>query len=617
MLSIALSLVLFIPVSPIDTGASDACLKAASKTTVTDQGLAGPLRAASLNSWDRAGATYIKCAIDEKRVESIIFSDSGTAIALMTNGDSIPFSVAGKDGAWLASYASSNGVGVKPATAPVVPKAEISSKSQGTNLLALLIFWPSVALASAYGIVRYRRSRKSKQRVTVVSSAAVASKSKKDGVPDTRFSDVAGCKEAIEDLQEIVDVLKNPDRYEKIGARTPRGALLVGPPGTGKTLLARAVAGEAGVPFFSAAGSDFVEMYVGVGAKRVRDVFERAKKEEKAIIFIDEIDAIGRRRQERAVSGGEQESENTLIALLNELDGFKGSGVIVLAATNRPDVLDAALCRPGRLDRKVHVGLPDSKEREAILKVHLRNKPLESGINLGAVAARTPGVSGAQLEQICNEAALMAGRDAAEYVTQAHLASAVEYVSMGRARKSASISDHDRKVTAWHEAGHALAALMLSDAQDPVAVSITPRGQAGGVTWMTGSESHLTTRSELRAQLSVALAGRAAEQLLMSGEHTSGAFSDLQQASDIARHMVDRFGMTGRGLLVRAASDGTDSENAAEQLLQEAMSEVSLLLEENASSLEALATRLLEVEDLTGDEVKSLVSAFIPVSSFS
>jgi cell division protease FtsH len=421
---------------------------------------------------------------------------------------------------------------------------------------------------------------------------------------------VAGCKEAIEDLQEIVDVLKNPDRYMKIGARTPRGALLVGPPGTGKTLLARAVAGEAGVPFFSAAGSDFVEMYVGVGAQRVRDVFERAKKEERAIIFIDEIDAIGRKRQERAVSGGEQESENTLIALLNELDGFKGSGVIVLAATNRPDVLDSALCRPGRLDRRVHVGLPDAKEREAILQVHLRNKPLESGINIGSVAARTPGVSGAQLEQICNEAALIAAREAAALVTQAHLASAVEYVSMGRARKSASISEHDRKVTAWHEAGHALAALLLPDAQDPAAVSITPRGQAGGVTWMTGSESHLTTRAQLRAQLSVALAGRAAEELLMSGEHTSGAFSDLQQASDIARHMVDRFGMTGRGLLVRAASDGADSENAAEQLLQDAMTDVRSLLEDNISSLEAIAARLLEVEDITGDDVKALVSSF-------
>jgi cell division protease FtsH len=214
------------------------------------------------------------------------------------------------------------------------------------------------------------------------------------------------------------------------------------------------------------------------------------------------------------------------------------------------------------------------------------------------------------LEQICNEAALIAARETAALVTQAHLASAVEYVSMGRARKSASISEHDRKVTAWHEAGHALAALLLPDAQDPAAVSITPRGQAGGVTWMTGSESHLTTRAQLRAQLSVALAGRAAEELLMSGEHTSGAFSDLQQASDIARHMVDRFGMTGRGLLVRAASDGADSENAAEQLLQDAMTDVRSLLEDNMSSLEAIAARLLEVEDITGDDVKALVSSF-------
>ena len=299
MLSLALSLVLSIPVSPVDTGSSDACLKAASKTTVTVQGLAGPLQAASLNSWDRVGAAYIKCAIDEKRVESIVFSDSGDAIALMVDGESIPFSIAGKDGAWLASYASSNGVGVKPATAPVVPKAEISSKSQGTNQLALLIFWPSAALASAYGIVRYRRSRKSKQRVTVVSSAAVASKSKKDGVPDTRFSDVAGCKEAIEDLQEIVDVLKNPDRYMKIGARTPRGALLVGPPGTGKTLMAESMAGETGKPFVFVDPGAFTNMFMGIGVLKVKGLFRKLRKLALryggVVVFLDEADALGNR----------------------------------------------------------------------------------------------------------------------------------------------------------------------------------------------------------------------------------------------------------------------------------------------------------------------------------
>jgi cell division protease FtsH len=373
-------------------------------------------------------------------------------------------------------------------------------------------------------------------------------------------------------------------------------------------LLARAVAGEAGVPFFSAAGSDFVEMYVGVGAKRVRDVFERAKKEERAIIFIDEIDAVGRKRQDRALSGGEQESENTLIAILNELDGFKSSGVIVLAATNRPDVLDPALCRPGRLDRRVHVGLPDTRERESILKVHLRNKPLSSEVDLPSIASRTPGVSGAQLEQICNEAALLAARNASLSITQEHLNAAVEYTSMGRARKSASVSEHDRQVTAWHEAGHALAALLIPEAPDPVAVSITPRGQAGGVTWMEGKDSHLTTRAELRAQLSVALAGRAAEEFLLDGEHTAGAFSDLQQASEIARHMVDRFGMTGRGLLVRSSSEGSDSDVEAEGLLQTAMTDVRQLLRDNSAALEAIATRLLEIDDMTGDEVRDLAA---------
>lgn len=604
--ALTLSLLLSLPNSSLPLEGSDDCLKEVTSTAPTAPGFAGSLQSMARTSWDRIGASYIKCAIDDGLVVNIVFSDSGQAVASMSDGSKTPFVVQEESGAWLASYAASNGVDIDAATSLSVPEVKADKADRGTNLAVLLIFWPAVLAAAAFGVIRYRKFKTSKQRVTVVSSAAVSSKSKKDGVPETRFSDVAGCKEAIEDLREIVDVLQNPDRYTKVGARTPRGALLVGPPGTGKTLLARAVAGEAGVPFFSAAGSDFVEMYVGVGAKRVRDVFEKAKKEERAIVFIDEIDAVGRRRQDRALSGGEQESENTLIALLNELDGFKGSGVVVLAATNRPDVLDPALCRPGRLDRRIHVGLPDAKEREAIVQVHLRNKPLKDDVNLSEVAIRTPGMSGAQLEQVCNEAALSAARQSAARIDQSHMTAAVEYVAMGRARKSASVSEHDKRVTAWHEAGHALAALLLPDAQDPAAVSITPRGQAGGVTWINGSESHLTTRQELKAQMSVALAGRAAEEILLGGEHTSGAVSDLQHASEVARHMVDRFGMTGRGLLVRTSSDGQDSEAAAERLLQEAMTEVSTLLRDNIESLEALAIKLIEAEDLTGAQVREI-----------
>lgn len=603
---LTLSLLFSVPTSSSPLKESDDCLKEVTSTIPAASGFAGSLQSMARASWERVGASYIRCAIDDGLVVSIVFSDSGQAVAFMSDGRKTPFVVQEESGAWLASYAASNGVDIDAATSPSLPEAQTNKEDRGTNLAVLLMFWPAAIAAAVFGVMRYRKFKTNKQRVTVVSSAAVSSKSKKDGVPETRFSDVAGCKEAIEDLQEIVDVLQNPDRYTKVGARTPRGALLVGPPGTGKTLLARAVAGEAGVPFFSAAGSDFVEMYVGVGAKRVRDVFEKAKKEERAIVFIDEIDAVGRRRQDRALSGGEQESENTLIALLNELDGFKGSGVVVLAATNRPDVLDPALCRPGRLDRRIHVGLPDAKEREAIVQVHLRNKPVTDDVNLSEVAIRTPGMSGAQLEQVCNEAALSAARQSAARINQSHMTTAVEYVAMGRARKSASVSEHDRRVTAWHEAGHALAALLLPDAQDPAAVSITPRGQAGGVTWINGSESHLTTRQELKAQMSVALAGRAAEEILLGGEHTSGAVSDLQHASEVARHMVDRFGMTGRGLLVRVSSDGQDSETAAETLLQEAMADVSALLRDNIESLEALAVKLIEVEDLTGAQVREI-----------
>lgn len=536
--------------------------------------------------------------MDAGNVKEIVFSKEGTAIATLSSGERVPFSSDSKTGAWLAAYAASKGVAVSSAAAPNLKIERKTRSSSPMKLWQMSLFWGCLLVVVGVCVVRYRRFHK-RAKVAASGSSGVTTSVKRGGtpVPETRFSDVAGCKEAIEDLREIVDVLKNPERFGALGARAPKGALLVGPPGTGKTLLARAVAGEAGVPFFSAAGSDFVEMYVGVGARRVRDVFEKAKKAGRAIVFIDEIDAVGRKRGENATTGGETEHENTLIALLNELDGFQSSNVVVLAATNRPDVLDPALCRPGRLDRRVHVGLPDVVERAQILGVHTTGKPLGEGVSLEAVARRTAGMSGAQLEHVCNEAALIAARSAAARVEQHHLFEAVEYVAMGRPRRSSTVTAEDREVTAWHEAGHAVVALKHPHADPPIAVSIVPRGQAGGVTWMATRDTQILSRSDLRARLVVALGGRAAEEVLLNGEYTAGAASDLAQATEIAQAMVDRFGMTDRGLSVRPLGSD-DSSLRVDVLLAEALGEARGLLNANLDLVKKMVEALLEQDDL-------------------
>jgi len=423
------------------------------------------------------------------------------------------------------------------------------------------------------------------------------------------FAGVAGCEEAVEDLREIVSFLADPKRFERLGAVPPRGALLVGPPGTGKTLLARAVAAEAGVPFISANGSDFVEMYVGVGAKRIRELFQEARSHERAIVFIDEVDAIARRRSFGSPgdtgSGGLVEHENTLIALLTELDGFERSKVITIAATNRPDVLDPAVTRPGRLERRVEVPNPDRRGREAILRVHAASRPLAADVDLDAVAARTPGLSGADLARVCNEAALAAVRLGRDRLDAECFAEAVEMVALGRARRSALVSDRDRRITAWHEAGHTAAAMLLDDAEDPVAVSITPRGPAGGVTWMAGSDDVYMTRDEGFARLVVMLGGRVAEEMLLGGGCTQGASSDLERATDLAEAMVARLGMTGRGIAVlRSGTD--DSRRAVEDLLGEAHARCTSLLRSNAAFLEAVALELLDAERLGHADLRRL-----------
>lgn len=360
----------------------------------------------------------------------------------------------------------------------------------------------------------------------------------------TTFADVAGCDEEKEELSELVEFLKAPQKFTDLGARIPKGVLLVGPPGTGKTLLARAVAGEAGAPFLSISGSDFVEMYVGVGASRVRDLFEQAKKKSPAIIFIDEIDAVGRQRG-AGLGGGHDEREQTLNQLLVEMDGFGANeGVIIIAATNRPDILDPALLRPGRFDRQVTVGRPDTKGREDILKVHSRNKPLAPDVKLGDIAKGTIGFTGADLENLLNEAALLAARRNLKAITRAEIQDAMIKVIMGTEKKSHKMSDKEIKLTAYHEAGHALATYYLESQDDVHEISIIPRGMAGGYTMsLPNEDKSYQSRNEMLDELVVLLGGRVSEALTM-GDISTGASNDLQRASKIAREMVTKYGMS-------------------------------------------------------------------------
>lgn len=447
--------------------------------------------------------------------------------------------------------------------------------------------------------------RRSDRRLRAASRASLA---------DSGFDTVAGCDEAVDDLREIVEFLRTPERFERLGAKVPKGAVLVGPPGTGKTLLARAVAAEAEVPFIAASATDFVEMYVGVGAKRVRDLYERARSEGPAIVFIDEIDAIARARsmndRENGTPGGPIEHENTLIALLTELDGFNSSNVITLAATNRPDVLDPALTRPGRLERRIEVPLPDSAGREKILAVHAASKPLGPSVDLGAVSRRTPGFSGADLSRVCNEAALDAVRRGLDLLDQDAFDAAVELVAMGRPRFSAVISEKDRKITAWHEAGHALCGLVQPAAANPVAVSITPRGPAAGITWFESSDQVFVSKESAFAQLVVALGGRAAEEKLMGGSCTQGAQGDLAMATDLATKMIANYGF-GPSLISRSPSylaghdDFTRAE--AEILLRDAHTAATTILDTYASELESIAAALLEKDRLSASELELMV----------
>ena len=440
------------------------------------------------------------------------------------------------------------------------------------------------------------------------------------------FKDVAGLKEEKEEVEELIDFLKNPKKFQKMGARIPKGVLLFGPPGTGKTLLARAVAGEANVPFYFISGSDFVELFVGVVASRVRDMFQQAKRNAPCLIFIDEIDAVGRQRG-TGLGGGHDEREQTLNQLLTEMDGFgENEGIIIIAATNRPDVLDPALLRPGRFDRQVTVNLPDVKGREEILKVHADNKKLTEGITLKNLAKRTPGFSGADLENLLNEAALLAVRRNKEAITMSEIDEATDRVLMGPAKTSRKYSENDRKLVAYHEAGHAVIGLKLDNANDVQKVTIIPRGSAGGYNMMVPSEEKLcSTKTDLLEEITGLLGGRTAEEITF-GEITTGAHNDFEKATKIARAMVTEYGMSDLGPLQFEQQEGSvflgRDYNKSQHFSNEVANEIDMemrkiindchkrateIINKNKDLLKLIAETLLEYETLTKEQIDYLV----------
>ena len=497
---------------------------------------------------------------------------------------------------------------------------QIYQLSQNFWLSLLVSLLPVIIMVGVFVFFMFRSQGGNNKAFDFAKSTAKLSRSK-----TVTFKDVAGCDEEKEELVEIIDFLKNPRKYAEIGARIPKGVLLFGPPGTGKTLLAKAVAGEAGVPFFSISGSDFVEMFVGVGASRVRDMFKTAKENAPCIIFIDEIDAVGRQRG-AGMGGGHDEREQTLNQLLVEMDGFNANlGIIVMAATNRPDVLDPALLRPGRFDRQVTISNPDVMGREAILKVHARNKHLNSNISLHEIAQRTPGFSGADIENLLNEAALLAARDNRKVIELSDIDEAIDRVMMGPAKKSKKYTEKERKLVAIHESGHAVIGLKLENANIVQKVTIIPRGQAGGYNlMMPKEETYFRTKSELLDSITGYLGGRVAEEVIF-GEVTTGAHNDFQQATKIARAMVTEYGMSDLGPVQYEKASGSvflgrdylKDKNFSDQIALEIDKEVRNIIEtcyakakacitENLTLLNTISDYLLKIETLTKSDIDEI-----------
>ena len=517
------------------------------------------------------------------------------------------------------------GLGVSPdKLLPQNVKIEVKAPSAWTGVLGSLAFiLPVLVMAGVLWFIMRQAQGNNNAAMSFGKSRA---RMFSGDHPTVTFADVAGVEESKEELKEVVEFLKEPQKFIQLGARIPKGVLLVGPPGTGKTLLAKAVSGEAGVPFFSISGSEFVEMFVGVGASRVRDLFEQAKRHSPCIVFVDEIDAVGRQRG-AGLGGSHDEREQTLNQMLVEMDGFDtDTNVIIMAATNRPDVLDPALLRPGRFDRRVTLDRPDVKGREAILKVHVKGKPLDPSVDLGSLARGTPGFVGADLENLVNEGAILAARRNQKSIMQPDLEEAIERVVMGPERKSRLISDEEKRIIAYHEAGHAVVANAIPEADPVQKVTIVGRGQAGGVTWFRPEEDRiLASRKKMFATLAYALGGRAAEELVFD-DITSGASNDIEQVTKMARAMVTRMGMSGDLgpmtygqkeeliFLGREISEQRDySEAVAEQIdrevrkiVEEAYKQSKALLKKYRDQLDAVAKKLLEVETINREEFEAI-----------
>lgn len=552
-------------------------------------------------------------------------SNEGKYSKIEVNGNELSITKKGDQAPSLKSYKDPNAglkeEGLDTSKVEVGFKPQSSTGSTVANLAISLL--PVILIGGLLFFMLRSAQGQGNQALSFGKSRARLYGNEKDKVT---FGDIAGSNEAKQDLEEVVEFLKYPKKFAAVGARIPKGVLLVGPPGTGKTMLARAVAGEANVPFFSISGSEFVEMFVGVGASRVRDLFAKAKKNAPCIIFVDEIDAVGRRRGS-GMGGGHDEREQTLNQILVEMDGFEqGQNVIVLAATNRADVLDPALLRPGRFDRRVNIGLPDRPDRLAILKVHFGKKPLASHVDLDALAAKTAGSSGADLANIANESAIIAARLNHKEITNADVTGAFEKVAIGPERKSRVMNEKEKEITAFHEAGHAIVGHVLPDSDVVHKVTIIPRGGTGGVTWFIPPEDkHYHSIVDYKDVLARMLGGRIAEEVVYGSDHvTTGAGSDLQKAAELARDMIINQGMGKRlrdqvfhiedGMMMdrlvheRQYSDDTAKviDQEVEALISEAANRARLVIKANMKSLEALKDTLIEKETVEAEEVKKI-----------
>lgn len=559
--------------------------------------------------------------VQNGRVQGIVKLSADRSQALVTAQDGTQVEVNLPNDPQLIDILTQNNVDI----------AVLPPNNEGALLRTLSgLFFPILLLVGLFFLLRRAQSGPGSQAMNFGKS-----KARVQMEPQTQvtFGDVAGIEQAKLELNEVVDFLKNADRFTAIGAKIPKGVLLVGPPGTGKTLLARAVAGEAGVPFFSISGSEFVEMFVGVGASRVRDLFEQAKTNAPCIVFIDEIDAVGRSRG-AGLGGGNDEREQTLNQLLTEMDGFEGNtGIIIIAATNRPDVLDAALLRPGRFDRQVVVDRPDYAGRREILQVHARGKTLARDVDLDKIARRTPGFTGADLSNLLNEAAILAARRNLTEISMDEVNDAIDRVLAGPEKKDRVMSEKRKQLVAYHEAGHALVGALMPDYDLVQKISIIPRGRAGGLTWFTPSEermdSGLYSRAYLQNQMAVALGGRVAEELIFGEEEvTTGAASDLQQVARVARQMVTRFGMSDRlgpvalgrqngnmfmGRDIASDRDFSDETAAAideevSKLVEKAYQRTIEVLNNNRQILDRLAAMLVEQETVDSEELQNLLA---------